>query len=142
MPGQAFVDEGVVGRQQIDGAAAFAQDAVEEQFGFPAERLAQVVVEIGKQLDDGQMYIQTAQPKPLSGEVLRKRSRSLVGEHSLHLTAKYAGLAQSTLLGDSQQFIVGNAAPQEKRQPGSQFKIADPVSLAGHRFPRLGLGPR
>ena len=42
---QRFIDEGVIGVQQIDDAAVLAQDAFEQQFGFAAEALPKVVVE-------------------------------------------------------------------------------------------------
>ena len=50
MAGQPFVDEGVVGGQQIEDAAIVAELAVKEQLGLALEGLAQVVVELGKQI--------------------------------------------------------------------------------------------
>ena len=44
--GEPLVDERVIRRQQIEHAAIFVDDAVEEQLDFALERLAQVVVEI------------------------------------------------------------------------------------------------
>ena len=47
--GQALVEEGVVGAQQIEHAAVLAHDALEEQLGLLPEGLAQIVVEIREQ---------------------------------------------------------------------------------------------
>ncbi len=49
VPGEAFIDERVVGPQQIERAAILVQNALDEQLGFLAQRLSKVVVEIGKQ---------------------------------------------------------------------------------------------
>ena len=43
---QPFVDERVVGAQQVERAAILAHDALEEQLGLAAERLTQRVVEV------------------------------------------------------------------------------------------------
>ena len=51
--GQAFVDEGVVGGQQIDHALIVAELAGDEQLGLALERLPQVVVELGNALTSG-----------------------------------------------------------------------------------------
>ena len=40
VPGEALVDEGVVGGQQVEDAAVLAHDAVEEQLGLAPHRLA------------------------------------------------------------------------------------------------------
>ncbi len=44
---QALIDEGVIGRQQIQHAAVFAQDAVDEQLHLALESGAQAGVEVG-----------------------------------------------------------------------------------------------
>src|SRR5579871_291112 len=40
--------------------------------------------------------------------------------------------------GESEQRVVGNAAPQKEREPRRKFKIADPIRLAGLQAGRLG----
>jgi hypothetical protein len=45
--GQAFVDERVVRRQQIEDAAIVADDTVEEHLDFTTHRLTQRIVEVG-----------------------------------------------------------------------------------------------
>ena len=46
---EPLVDERVVRGQQIEDAAVFAEDAVDEQLDLLAEGVAQAVVELGKQ---------------------------------------------------------------------------------------------
>ena len=73
---EPLVQERVVGLEQVEHAAVFAQDALEKQLGFAAERLAQVVVEIGKQPQVGRDRFEVAQVQPLLGEVADERSRA------------------------------------------------------------------
>ena len=51
--GQPLVHERVVRAQQVEHAAVFADDALEEQLGLAPERLAQVVVEVGERRASG-----------------------------------------------------------------------------------------
>ena len=46
---EPLVEERVVRLQQVEHAAVLAQDALEEQLRLLAERLPQVVVEVGEQ---------------------------------------------------------------------------------------------
>ena len=49
---QPLVDERVVGGQQVEDAAILLDDAGEEQLDLALERAAQVVVEVGEEVDD------------------------------------------------------------------------------------------
>ena len=73
MPRQPLVDERVIGVQQIQHAAVFAHDALEEQLRLAAHGLAQVVVEIGKVSKSGLIVLQIAQEQPLAGEIVDQR---------------------------------------------------------------------
>ncbi len=46
-PGQPLVDKGVTGIEQFQQTAIFADAGTDEQLRFPAERFAQVLVELG-----------------------------------------------------------------------------------------------
>ena len=98
--GQPLVDEGVVGVQQIDDAAVFVHDAVDEHLGFLAHGLAQVVVEIGKQRDGRSLALQAAQVQPLAGEVSDQFLRARIGEHALHLLFEHGRVVQLVLAGE------------------------------------------
>ena len=53
VPGEAFVDEGVSGAEQVECAPILVNDGFKEQLGFPPEGLPQVVVEIREDLRIG-----------------------------------------------------------------------------------------
>ena len=61
VPGQLFVHEGVVRRQQFGDAAVAEQHAVQEQVGFLLERVAQIFVEVPKQEKIGLLDVDVAQ---------------------------------------------------------------------------------
>ena len=131
MPGQALVDERVVGRHQVEDAAVLVHDGREEELGLLAEGLAQVVVEVRELVGVRRDGAEVAQMQPLAGEVLDERGAACVRQHPPHLGAQHRRLAQAALGGQRQQFLVGNRAPQEERQPRRQFEIADGPRLSG-----------
>ena len=65
-------------------------------------------------------------PAKLLDQCLRLRIR----EHALDLRVENGRILELPLLGDSQKFVVRDAAPQEERQPRRQFEIAELVDLA------------
>ena len=80
---------------------------------------------------------QIAQIEPLSGEIIHQRFRTRVGQHAPHLLFEHRGLLQFSLIGRVQQFIVGDAAPQEEGKPRGQFKVAEAVRRAGRNAGRV-----
>src|SRR5688500_8545996 len=60
MPGEAFVEIGVIGLEQLEHATILAQDALEEELRFLSESLPQVVVEIREQARIGRDRLQIA----------------------------------------------------------------------------------
>src|SRR4029077_8928658 len=75
--------------------------------------------------------LQVSQPQPLSGEVAREVERAPIGEHSARLLPELLRATELACNRRGEQFIVGDAAPQEERQAGCQLEIADPVDTAG-----------
>ena len=131
--GEPFVDERVVGVQQLEDVAVLADHAAEHEFGFLLERLAQVVVELAAfGLRGGEL----PQMQPLGREVVDQRARLRVREHSFHLALDFAGLAQPLLGGRLQQLIIGHAAPDEEGETRGEIDVADPESLAGRQASR------
>ena len=84
---QLFVQERVVGRQQIDDAAILSQLTVEEQLDFLHERGSQVVVKPWKLL----VRVRREQPdianlQPLAEEIPdERRPRARIGQHAADL---------------------------------------------------------
>ena len=71
MPGQALVDESIVGRQQLQHAAVFAvTDSAMNNCVSCCMRLAEVVVELGKGIHIGNHAGKLAELQPLAGEIV------------------------------------------------------------------------
>ena len=143
MPRELFVEKGVVRRQQIDDAAILFQLSIEKQLHFPDECDSQVVVEPGKLL----VEIRREQPdisclQPFLEEVLHQRGACmLVTQHAPDLSIEHSRLVQRSADRRVEQFVVGDAAPQEKRQARRQLDIRQGVRGAGGGDVRLGLNP-
>ena len=84
--GQALIDEGVIGVQQIEHAVVFAHDAAEEHLGLALESLPQVVVEIGENQagpDSWSRRLRRYSHWPTKLSI--SASDAVVGQHALHL---------------------------------------------------------
>src|SRR5262245_35729238 len=127
MAGKPFVQECVVGAQQIECAAILAYDALEEQFRFASKRLPQSIVKVRKVLLDGNDSRKVMQEQPLSCELLHKRAEPWIRDHSADLPVQYRRILQPVLLGQTQQFLVRNTTPEEERQSRGNFEIADTI---------------
>ena len=123
--GQPFVHECVIRVEQVHDTSIPADDAFEEHLGFVLESLAQIIVEV---LCRSFHLREFPQAEPLPREVGNQSLGLRIREHAPRLLIEYLGIAELTLRGDIQEFVVGNAAPQEKRQPRSQLDIAQPVN--------------
>src|SRR6185295_13513720 len=105
--------------------------AVEEQFRFASEGLTKIVVEVRKQIRIRRNDTQVSDAKPLPGEVVYQSLGAGIGEHAPNFALKNRRPAEISGARELQQSIVGNRAPQEKRQPGCQLEIADTANGAG-----------
>ena len=113
---------------------------LEEQLGLAPERLPQVVVEIREQRRvrrDGSCRLRRYSHWP--AKLLT--SASARGSASMRRTccSSTAGVVQLALLGQRQQLVVRNAAPEEERQPRRELEIADAVGAARRDAGRLAL---
>ena len=118
VPGQLFVEERVLRRQQIHDAPVLLQLSVEEQLHLPHEGNPQVVVKPREML----VRIRREQPhiadlQPLFEKVLHQRcSRARIREHAPHLLIEDTCIPKSPADRQVEQPVVRNAAPQEERQ--------------------------
>ncbi len=124
---EPFVDERVVGAQEIERASILAQDALEKELGLLPEGLPEIVVEVRKQPHVRRDRRKIPQLQPLRCEVGHQGSRTLVGEHPPHLPLERRRLMERFGRREVQQLVVWNAAPEEERQPGRQLQIADAI---------------
>ena len=134
---EPLVDERVVGIEQIEREPVLADDAREEQLGFPAERLAHVVVEVREQQQVRRDLVQIAQLQPLAGERVHQRVGARIGDHAPHLRLEHARRAQPAGDRQVQQLVVRDAAPEEERQPARQLEIGDAMRRAGGQAARV-----
>jgi hypothetical protein len=79
---QPLVQERVVGAQQIERAAIFADDAVEEELGFAAERLAQAVIEVREDALHRHGRVEIAKEEPLPCEIGHEGVCARFGQHA------------------------------------------------------------
>ncbi|HEY7389962.1 MAG TPA: hypothetical protein VH640_15705 [Bryobacteraceae bacterium] len=111
MFGEAFVQEGVIGSEQIDYAAVFADDAFGEQVRFSEKGLAEVVIEIGEDLLIGRGGLQIPQIEPLAEEVLDERVGAAIGEHAPDLLLQHGWFVELAGGGKVEELVIGDAAP-------------------------------
>ena len=129
MPRQPFVDERVVRVQQIEHAAILAQRAGDEQLRLLLERLQQALVVVGIAVRIDHHFLDAPQIQPLGGEIVDQRvGGARVGQHAPHFLFEGRRIRELSALGQRQQAIVGDAAPQEERQARGQFQIAQPIA--------------
>ena len=87
------------------------------------------------------MLVEVAQIQPLRREVVDQRLGALVGQHAAHLLLEHRGVLEAPVHRGIEQLVVGNAAPQEERQPRRQLEIVDAIGAGLARCPRsLGGG--
>ena len=96
VPGQLFVQERVVRRQQLHDAAVRLQLIVEEQLRFPHEGGPQVVVEPGKfPVRVRRQQPDVARLQPLAEKVVHQRcARARIGEHAPRLLIEDSRIPQ------------------------------------------------
>ena len=76
-----------------------------------------------------------------SGEVGHQALRARVGQHAKDLPFEHLGLAQLATLGQVEQLVVGDAAPEKERQPRGELDIRDSVGGLRRDAGRVCLDP-
>ena len=111
---QAFVHKGVIGIQQIDYAAVFVHDAADEEVHLLQHRRPKIVVEVRIQRCRRLHGLQRTQHEPLGCKIGDQRVSLGIGEHPANLFGQNGRLMKLVLARGGNQFVVGNAAPEEK----------------------------
>ena len=142
MFGEAFVDERVVGPQQVQDAPVLAHLAFDEQLHLPHHGFAQRVVKGGVLPGIGLGDQRVARDQPLAGEVRHEGRRTAIGQHAPHLPLQDSRIAQCATLGRRQELVVWRAAPEEERQARGQLRIADPIDGARCGVGAIALDPQ
>ena len=121
VPRQALVEEGIAAVDEIEDAAVFTDDRVEEHLGLAPHRQAEVVLEIRELLPVARHRLEGAELQPLAAEVFGERVRARILQHPPHLHRQHLGVAQRPGVSRPPQLRVGRAGPQEVGEPGRQF---------------------
>ena len=134
--GEALVHEGVVGRHQLGQRPVVAHLRLEEELGLPLHRGAQVLVEHGEHRRVRPRVAEPAQPEPLGREAVGQRApRAGLGQHAAHLGLEHRRLLQRSRDRRVEQLLVGDAPPEEEREPRRELEVA-------HRIGDARLDPR
>ena len=139
VPRQSLVDERVVGAQEIHHAAILAKLVLDEQFRLTLERRAKVLVELRKQLDVGPHVPDVAQLQPLIHEVVDEHRRTWVGDHPPHLLVQHGRVRQLPTGGHVEKLVIGDAAPQEERQPRRELDVGEAMDGCTRGVDRITL---
>ncbi len=115
MLSQNLVDKSEVGRQQFQHVAVVANKAIEEQLGFPLHRLRQVGIEIWIKIRIRLGILQILQVQPLGGKIGRQSLRLRICQHAPHLLLQRLPFVKFPLARQSDEFVVGRAAPKKVR---------------------------
>ena len=113
MTGQSLVEESVVGVQKIDQAAVILQYRTEEELRFATHGLSQRFVKVGKPVRVGLSALQIPQLQPLPGKIFHQGLGPGIPEHPLNLLSQDSRIVEFGSLGQAEQLVVGQAAPEE-----------------------------
>ncbi len=132
---QPAVEHGEVGVHEVGQAQVVLQNFLEEEFGFPEHRHLEHVVEFGVEDVAWLGEIDLAQVQPLADEVLGEGRRLGVLEQggSSLLCARDVRVAQFAFFGEGEQFLVGQGAPEEVRQPAGQSEVVEFARLLAEK---------
>ena len=125
MPSQAFVQERVVGGEEIHDAAVLQEDAADESFRLGGKITPQLIVESREQHGVGLHGLQAVEIQPLHRKVGDQTGGLGIRQHAPHLFLHRARFGQAARLRESQQFLVGAGVPEEERETRGQFKIGE-----------------
>jgi hypothetical protein len=139
MSGEPFVQVSVVSIQKVEDAAILTDKAAHEHPRFLVECGGQRRIELRICLLVRLDVTQTAQSEPLRREVVRQTSGTSVGEHASNRGVPHLFIGQLCSASQIQKIIVGDAAPQEERQPGRQLKWGDGVNASWARVRSIKL---
>lgn len=133
--GEALVEEGEAGVEEVEGAEVVVEDFGEEVFGFGDEGAFEVVVVFGEEFFVGGEAADETGLEPLADEVFDEARGLAVGDHAADLFGEDVGLGEGAIFGAGEEFVVGEAAPKEVGKSGGEFVGGKGAGLLG-----VGLG--
>ncbi len=137
--GKSLIKKRVIRGHEVQNIPVLFYNAPEKQQRFLLKGLAQIVVEVGKLFRKRLHIFQVAQVQPLAGERCRQRFGLRIGKHSTNFAFEDCRSMEVAFSCRLEKLVVRNSAPQEERQTGRQFQIADRVDTSRRRARGLGL---
>ena len=95
MTGETRVQKRVVRPQQVEDAPVITHLALDEELGFTLHRLTQVLVKVEESVCVRGDRAHVAQQQPLAEEVVDKRIRARIAQHTRDLLLKIGRLLSS-----------------------------------------------
>ncbi len=123
--GQAMVQEGVVGGEEIGDGTVIANDGLKEELGFLLHVAAQFGSEFRELRGIGLEAFEVARLEPLAAEVFDQSARFGIEQHAVDLRVENFGIAEAVLRGELEELVVGQAAPQEIREARGELEIVE-----------------
>jgi len=130
MPCQTFVDKRVIRVQHVFERTVLTHHALEKQLRLLLERIAEVFIPLRKLHDVGFQLCHLPRLEPLTEEVTDERVGAAIGKHPSHLLFQYRGVVQLSALREVEKRVVGDRAPQKKRQARSQLEVGEAIGTA------------
>ena len=120
--GEAFVGEGVVGVEEVEGGEVFFDEIGEEGFGFAPEVILDFV-EVFEAGVVGVEVFEVAELEPLAGEVFGEGFGAPVGEHAVDGGGEVG--AEFGIGGELEEFVVWGGGPEEVGEAGGEGEFVD-----------------
>jgi hypothetical protein len=117
MPRQPLVQVRIVGSQQLLDGTILTNLTFEEQFRLLSHGFAQGRVDVRELTCIRFVRSNVSHFQPLFDEITQEPRRTAIREHAANLIRQRTRLFQPAARGDIQQLVIGNAFPQEERQP-------------------------
>lgn len=111
--GEAFVEDGEVGVDEVRDGKVFFEEVAEEALGFANHRFLKHGVELGEEFFGGRGEFDFPKSEPLAGEVFEEAFALGVGEHALDLRVTDFRIGEFSSGGEVEKFLVGHGGPEE-----------------------------
>src|SRR5690606_12996179 len=110
------VEEAVVGGKQFGYRPVVQEYLTGEQLHFLLQQRTDTEVDATEQVRVGLHFVHLGQVQPLVGKVRGQGGRARITQHAFNLATQHLGLTKGAGFSESEQFVVGNGAPQEEGQ--------------------------
>ena len=118
--GEAFVEDGEIGVDEVGDGKVVFEEVAEEAFGFPDHRLLEHGVEFGEEFFGRRGEFDLAKAEPLTGEVFEEAFASGIVEHAFDLGVTDPGVGEFAGSGEVKELLVGHGGPQEIGELGGE----------------------